>query len=344
MSDDNVNRPVGSERLEEMTGDRRKGKKLPGAGFWLFFCILFVGACVLAVWLFSGLIKSGLDSVDEQPAGAVETESAAPLETSGSGPEPATGAASPPEDEEPAEKPEEQPAPSPAVNSGEALDQPVTIGQTDIYLDKDGVWRNINRGEEPAAVSKQRSGDSPLAGALTRPGSGTGLDDISTALPMVISMLGSGGQGGSGSGELGSLMDMVFGLLGSGGPSGQNSGPGDLGSMINLISGLAGSGTAGGGDFSKIFEQLGLGGLSAATGPLDQPTIDGRTQDAYRNEVRRKMTAQTLEDERRIRELQAQARKNSSGGRIESFDGFERFDPAKAGEIKSSWEYFDDPR
>lgn len=62
MTQNNPNPPVGRERLEAMTNDRRKGKR-PGAGFWFFFCALFVAACVAVIWILGGMVKSGVDNI-----------------------------------------------------------------------------------------------------------------------------------------------------------------------------------------------------------------------------------------------------------------------------------------
>ena len=53
---------------------------------------------------------------------------------------------------------------------------------------------------------------------------------------------------------------------------------------------------------------------------------------------RLRMEVETSKNEMAIQELKKRQESRKD------FSGYERFDPATAGEVKSEWEYFDDPR
>lgn len=326
MTQDNSNIPVGSDRLEEMTGDRRKGKKLPGPSFWFLFCILFIAACFLFGWIFGGLVRSGINSLKNQSGDS----DPAPIEAPSSS---KTRQPALPSQDERAGLPElsEESGPeksAAAVHSSANAKKPKTIGETDIYLDEDGVWRNLNRGA--AEQTKNAGRDIEKTAAPAPPGL------ISAGAKLL------GGSGADGSPGSALAMSIISGLFSSEeGFLQQNS---DFSKIAGQISaGLLNPGQGGplfqfDGDLSKTMEQITGGQAFRKSAP------EGLAHDDPLHEIRRKMAAQAREDERRIRELKSQMGKNRPANRIENFEGFERFDPKDAKKITSAWEYFDDPR
>ena len=352
MDPNEHNAPVGNDRLEEMTGDRRKGKKMPGPGFWLLFCILFIGACFLFGWIFGGMIRSGIDSIKSKPEAAspADLNSPEPALEQESAPariETGPAAAAPTEGNPPTEEP--APAEEPLSQIHPPVKKPVTIGETDIYLDEDGVWRNLNRGDEPgrSTASSRPNQIFPVAGGLGL--DGQNLNELSGMINMMSGLLGSGGssaQGGQNLDDLSGMISMVSGLLGSGGSSaqgGQNLD--DLSGIMNLMSGVTGSrgssAQQSNGDLMQMLNSLQQGPVSGNQRPWGQGGLSGNDPSL---DNRRQMKVKVREAARPAGETKAQIQRPQSGNRIESFEGFERFDPKDAANIKSQWEYFDDPR
>lgn len=219
-----------------------------------------------------------------------------------------------------------------------------------IYQDENGVWRNLSQSTGPDSASPAPVAASPAAslisGLLSQGGQGTAgtapMDLLGGLLGggavkggdlggLVGSLMGGGQAGGDLSGLMGALM------------GGQGQGGGDLGGLVGA---LMGGGQAGG-DLSALMGALtGEGQSPGDLGGLMESLINGRGLKTSRGleegaplnvtRVRPQSFGPPPEKTRA-----SQITSDSSGLNIE---GYERFDPAQAGDIKSDWEFFDDPR
>ncbi len=202
------------------------------------------------------------------------------------------------------------PAPPPASGSSRPVEsravRPMISTSTEVfYQDEQGVWRNTQAGGQPAA---------------SRPALGGG--DLS-AMSGLLSALGGGSAGGGG--DLSAMSGLLSALGG-----GSSSGGGDLSAMSGLLSALGGGSSSGGGDLSGLIQGLGaLGGQAPVPSPEDGLNrIHARPGDVG---------------------LLAGSKTGGAApppvaGRGLNIEGYERFDPAAAGTLKSDWEPFNDPR
>lgn len=337
MTQENSSTPVGSDRLEEMTGDRRKGKRAPGVGFWFFFCLLFAAASVTAIWLIGGLIKGGVENIKGEPENPAITEPLAPSEdreNKNQDTAPVPNENKPTEADELSSALQTQPQ-----TAAQNEKKPMTIGETDIYKDENGVWRNLNRGDENMAVKSSAARPDPLTtiGAESRSGAPEAASPAFMIMSAMSGLLSPEGGGTQNSGGLGQLIGLLGALGGLDLPnqSGQAQSNGGLSQMLEHLSGVLDSSGSNGRPPLRQFP----GGLETFGQSQSSPPPNNKSQ-----EIRRQMAAKTREDERRIQELKAMQQKSQSTNRIENFEGFERFDPKDAKNITSSWEYFDDPR
>lgn len=349
----NLNEPSsgGAEGTRaEMTGPEIK----TGRTFWKLYVVLFL-VIVAALAVIAGVMLS--DSAEKpSPPPAVK-----PSETVGpnSRPEPATEE----EDSVPAAAEPESPVEITSESKGgsQALAQnsspnPVKVG--DIYQDQDGVWRNrppavtdtalsefyqdengVWHNRQPVTAAPSASPATGLAGIFSQmtnpenrpesaapfsfptgmadmlnmgaPADGTNLGGLLTS--GVLQALGAGDLLSSGSLEaLSGLFNSAGGLdsLGLGGASGL--GAGDISGLFNMFEGV-------------------LGGQSGLTGGFS----GGKTTAAPPPRVNVISSGSAL---RGLPSASSPAKKSGdSGFRLE---GYERFDPAKAGQIESDWEFF----
>lgn len=302
-------------RLNQMAGDAQRRKKPLGRLFWFMFSLLFIAACVLIVMLFGGLVKSGVEALTS--GGRAETVEPAAQEAAPESGGPDASVAAPLENK--AEPPADKIKDAPPALTTENRFVPQTIGETDIYLDEDGVWRNLNRG---GSASSGRGGSSPLGflGPLLS-GGGAGAE------------IENNGQAEPGR----DLMSIGLGVLTGGGLDGLFSGGGE-GLSPGGLPGLGDLGDLSG--FGGLFEQLmGAGGGGSGFSPglpggdffQDiQKNLGGGPSAAIRPQMPRFQPPPP--------------RPAAPQNRIENFSGFERFDPQDAEKITSDWEYFQDPR
>ncbi|MDL2260016.1 hypothetical protein LJB99_04010 [Deltaproteobacteria bacterium OttesenSCG-928-K17] len=318
------------QRLNQMAGDDRRRKKPMGRLFWFMFSLLFIAACVLVIVLFGSLVKSGVEAITTAPP----AKTSAPPAGTSAGESPATGQTPPETESVDQAAPGENEAPG-LVTENAVKPQPKTIGQTDIYLDEDGVWRNLNREDPSEAPARAKNKTAAAPGSGQSPAARP--DDLSALLAPFL----NGGTGDANGAQAMDLISTGLGLITGGGldslfDQSGGSGPGGLVGLGEILGGLSG-----GGDF---FDQiLGDTGRRISTGA-------GRPEGALApndplHEIRRKMEAQRLESEKRTREIRAKLKSyEPPKDRINNFDGFEPFNPEDAKRITSDWEYFKDPR
>lgn len=173
-------------------------------------------------------------------------------------------------------------------------------------------------------------------GMLGGSGQGGGAD-----LGALMGMLGGSGQGGGA--DLGALMGMM-GISGQGGGA-------DLGALMGM---LGGSGQGGGADLGALMGMLGisgqdgggqggdlaglLNGVMSSMAPMGPPQAARIEESAPLNITR--VRPESFNPQAGVSQA---AGITANGGGLQ-INEYERFDPAKAGEIKSEWEFFDDPR
>lgn len=221
-----------------------------------------------------------------------------------------------------------------------------------IYRDDEGVWRNLSQGSGPDSASPAPVAANPMASLMSGLVSQGGEAGGSPAVDLLGGLLGSGdlGSGGLAGGDLVGLMGA---LLGGGGQGGGLAG----GDLAGLMGALMGGGDQGGGDLGGLMGALmGGGDLSGLMGTLMNGGQGGDLS-ALMNGLRPGMEPSGGGGEiaplniTRARpqafDASGQASRASqitSGAGGLNLEGYERFDPAKAGQIKSDWEFFDDPR
>lgn len=309
---------------------KRPRRKPLGPTFWkLFTAFLFFGPAV-AVFLLGYLIYGTVASEDKPETLLIQV----PAEEAAPGPHLVTAEVAVP-------AAETGPGPAPNLFSlglnlltggglGQNLSGPaaIKVAKADqFFQDENGVWRNTGAGESPPVQSEHIYQDE--SGVWRNLSLGAGPNSASPAPvdanPIASIMSGLVSQGGETSGN---PLDMLGGLLGGGvGNDG-----GDLGGLMGA---LMGGGGQGGGDLPGL---IGLRPLMAPPGAGSANTPSGVAEIAPLNVTR--VRPQSFDS--RPDQLQAsQITSNSTGFGLE---GYERFDPAKAGEIKSDWEFFDDPR
>ena len=255
-------------------------------------------------------------------------------------------------------------------SAGQDWSGPVTVQAAkadQFFQDDNGVWRNTGTGESAPVRSEHIYQDE--SGVWRNLSQSTGPDSASPAPvqanPMASLMSGLVSQGGDASGN---PMDMLGGLLGGVG-NGGGQGGGDLNGLVGAL--MAGGGQGGGGDLSGLMGSLmgggqgGGGDLGGLMGALMGGGQGGGDLSGLMNGLMSSMAPAESSGSKasggggaiaplnitRVRPqpvntqpAASQASKITSNSTGLSLDGYERFDPAKAGEIKSDWQFFDDPR